>query len=202
MALNLSRRNFLKSATAGLAGLVLSTNSSTEAQQLQFNPDNYRISYEEWEKAFEIYKKYTRKDVKNWESQLKETDLAKKASNIYNNPNAAYYALSNEEKKEELQMYTEHQNYIDKITNPSREKPNKTQRRGNRLADGLTNAMGEILSAPFKSLDSFEWEKRYYKEVYGMDIPVSNRNLNFRHRAIIYWEKKHKETYKKNPNKN
>ncbi|MDP2925349.1 MAG: hypothetical protein Q8N99_03190 [Nanoarchaeota archaeon] len=198
--MELSRRNFLTKVSAGLLGLL---EFSNPLKAKDIAPSNYRISYEEWKQARELSEKRVPFDKEEErDKQLKYTKLAQKAIRILNNPNAAYNALSAEEKKEEQKMYKEHQNSITSSTNQTQQRPKRRRRIGDQIGDQIDKAFEEIFTYPFKIFDSAEREKYYYRKFYGgVEVPITDRNLNYSYRTIMYWDKKHWETYNKEQDK-
>jgi len=202
MALNLSRRNFLKSATAGLAGLVLSTNSSAEAQQPQFNPDNYRINYEEWVEAKEAYRaaiKARGNEKKILVNKFRNSKLFTKVNEICNEPRKAYNVLSNEDKKGINDLYKIHQEYTNRISgNKNKNRPSPEI--GDILVSPVTE--GILLPLDIAKMVMSSGDKAYLKDFYGRDIDTNKGNLSLQDSIIIYLDKKftiqnNKEHYQK-----
>lgn len=166
--------------------MVLSTDSLTQAQQPQLNPDNYRISYEDWKEAKESYKEAIQAkgdEKKVLVDKFRNSGLFTKVNKIYNEPRKAYDFLPNEDKSGVNKLLKEHQEYSDRI------KGNRSPKdAGELLASPATE--GALLPLDLAKMAMTSGDKGYLKDFYGKDIDTDKRNLSLQEGIIIYFDKK------------
>jgi hypothetical protein len=199
----ISRRDFLKNTITGLTALVLTDNSPAQAQQPQFNPNDYRIGYEEWKTAKDAYSNWNNEKDKNKKEKLKEildnVNLRATAKRISENEPYAYSTFSQQEKRELNKFYRDHKEIIETMESP----PTKPGRDGpsQQIGENTANTILFMIFAPL-SLILTPQREAYLKEIYGRDINIKDKRPNLTDGIILYWDQKHQKVYDIEYNKN
>jgi len=187
----ISRRDFLKNTITGLAALVLSENSPSQAQQPQFNPNDYSIGYEEWKEACKNYKEASRagdNEKKALFEKFRNSILFTKLDNVYNEPRRAYDLLSDEDKIGVNKTYEEHQKSI-----------NNKNRKPNDVGDVLVSPIVEGILLPLETATMVmsSRNRKIMKDFYGKDIDLDKRKLLLQEYMLVYLDKKFELQYSK-----